>query len=111
MGWRETLAWQEAKEHLFYSYSHYAARGAAAAAADGSLSTDAPGTTPEEMRERAGTMLFMGDPGEIVTMFKQLLEEVPITCTIRRVPPGMEHQKVLRCMELVVREGMPDFVG
>ena len=103
------LAWQEAKEHLFYSYSHYAAWGAAADAADGRPSTAAPGTTPEEMRQRTGTMLFIGDPAEIVVLFKQRLEEVPLTGTIMRVPPGMEHRKVLRCMELVAREVMPHF--
>lgn len=102
-------AWQEAKEHLFYSYTTYASWGAAANAADGRPSTDAPGTTPEEMRERAGTMLFIGDPGEVVAMFKQRLKDVPITGTIMRVPPGMEYQKVLRCMELVAREVVPRF--
>jgi alkanesulfonate monooxygenase SsuD/methylene tetrahydromethanopterin reductase-like flavin-dependent oxidoreductase (luciferase family) len=105
------LAWQEAREHLFYSYSRYAAWDAAADAADGRPATDAPATTPEAMRARGGTMLFVGDPGEIVAMFKRRLEEVPITGTIMRVPPGMEHRKVLRCMELVARDVMPHFAN
>jgi alkanesulfonate monooxygenase SsuD/methylene tetrahydromethanopterin reductase-like flavin-dependent oxidoreductase (luciferase family) len=103
-------AWQEAREHLFYSYSTYAAWGAAADAADGRPTTDVPGATPEEMRQRAGTMLFIGNPEKIVALFKQRLEIVPITGTIMRIPPGMEHRKVLRCMELVAREVVPHFV-
>jgi hypothetical protein len=103
-------AWQEAREHLFYSYSTYAAWGAAADAADGRPTTDVPGTTPEEMRQRTGTMLFIGNPEEIVALFKQRLEAVPLTGTIMRVPPGMEHRQVLRCMELVAQEVMPHFV-
>jgi alkanesulfonate monooxygenase SsuD/methylene tetrahydromethanopterin reductase-like flavin-dependent oxidoreductase (luciferase family) len=122
------LAWQEAKDHLFYSYSYYTSWGAAADAADAGSSTGetatprrwmsermgeaaqtGPGTTPEEMRQRAGTMLFVGNPEEIVAMFKQRLEDVPINGTIMRVPPGMDHQKVLRCMELVAREVVPHF--
>jgi alkanesulfonate monooxygenase SsuD/methylene tetrahydromethanopterin reductase-like flavin-dependent oxidoreductase (luciferase family) len=102
-------AWQEAKDHLFYSYSTYAAWRAAAAAADGISSTEVPFATPEEMRQREGHMLFLGDPGEIVTRFKQRLAEVPLTGTIMRVPPGMEHRKVLKCMELVARDVMPHF--
>jgi alkanesulfonate monooxygenase SsuD/methylene tetrahydromethanopterin reductase-like flavin-dependent oxidoreductase (luciferase family) len=102
-------AWQEAREHLFYSYTHYAAWRAAADAADAYTSPEVPGTTPEEMRQRAGTMLFLGNPAELVTLFKQRQAAAPITGTIMRVPPGMEHKKVLRCMELVAREVMPHF--
>ena len=61
------------------------------------------------MRQRAGTMLFLGNPSELVTLFKQRQAEAPIAGTIMRVPPGMEHKKVLRCMELVAREVMPHF--
>lgn len=103
------LAWQEANEHLFYSYSNYADWRAAADAADGRPPGPAPWATPEEMRNREGHMLFLGDPEEIVTKFKQRQAEVPITGTIMRVPPGMEHRKVLRCMELVARDVMPHF--
>jgi hypothetical protein len=92
-----------------HSYTHYAAWKAAADAADAHTSTEVAGTTPEEMRQRAGTMLFLGNPPELVTLFKQRQEEAPITGTIMRVPPGMEHKKVLRCMELVAREVMPHF--
>jgi alkanesulfonate monooxygenase SsuD/methylene tetrahydromethanopterin reductase-like flavin-dependent oxidoreductase (luciferase family) len=102
-------AWEEAKEHLFYSYSNYAAWRAAADVADAYTSPVTPGKTPEEMRQRAGTMLFLGSPKEIVALFKQRLGDAPITGTIMRVPPGMEHQKVLRCMELIAREVMPHF--
>ncbi len=102
-------AWLEAKDHLFYSYSNYAAWRAAAAEADGIPSTEVPFGTPEEMRQREGHMLFLGDPGEIVTMFKQRQADVPLTGTIMRVPPGMAHRKVLKCMQLVAREVMPHF--
>jgi hypothetical protein len=42
------------------------------------------GTTPEEMHQRIGTMLFIGNPEEIVARFKQRLAEVPLTGTINR---------------------------
>ena len=102
-------AWQEAKDHLFYSYSTYAAWRAAAAEADGISSTEVPFATPEEMRQREGHMLFLGDLGDIVSLFKRRLADVPLTGTIMRVPPGMEHRKVLKCMELVARDVMPHF--
>jgi alkanesulfonate monooxygenase SsuD/methylene tetrahydromethanopterin reductase-like flavin-dependent oxidoreductase (luciferase family) len=102
-------AWQEAREHLFYSYSRYAAWDAAADAADGRPPAEAPAATPEGMRARGGTMLFVGDPGEITAMFRRRLQEVPLTGTIMRLPPGMEHRKVLRFMELIAREVMPHF--
>lgn len=104
-------AWQQSREHLFYSYSRYATWGAEAAEADGIPQTARRpvASTPEEMRERAGSGLFVGDPEEIVSMFRRRQEEVPITGTIMRVPPGMEHQSILRFMELVAREVMPHF--
>lgn len=104
-------AWQEARDHLFYSYSNYAAWGAAANAADGRPPDPAPWSTPEEMREREGHMLFLGDPADVVAKFKQRQADVPTTGTIMCVPPGMEHRKVLKCMELVARDVMPHFAN
>jgi len=102
-------AWQEAREHLFYSSSNYARWGAEAAEADGHPLTGEPPATPEEMRERAGTMLFVGDPGEIVELFRERQAETPIDGTIMRIPPGMDHDKVLKQMELIAAEVMPHF--
>lgn len=102
-------AWAEAREHLFYSSSNYAKWGAEAAEADGRPLTGTPAQTPEEMRERGGPMLFVGDPGEIIEKFEARLAEVPIDGTIMRVPPGMDHDKVLRQMELLAKEVVPHF--
>jgi alkanesulfonate monooxygenase SsuD/methylene tetrahydromethanopterin reductase-like flavin-dependent oxidoreductase (luciferase family) len=68
------------------------------------------GSAVDRVARLADGFHFVGTPEEIVAMLKQRLGEVPITGTIMRVPPGMEHQKGLRCMELVAREVMPHFV-
>jgi hypothetical protein len=68
------------------------------------------GSAVDRVARLADGFHFVRTPEEIVAMFNQQLGEVPITGTIMRVPPGMEHQKGLRCMELVAREVMPHFV-
>ena len=68
------------------------------------------GSAVDRVARLADGFHFIGTPEEIVAMFKQHLEEVPLTGTIMQVPPGIEHQRVLRCMELVAREVMPHFV-
>ena len=102
-------AWEEAKDHLFYSYSNYAVWRAAADVADGRPPGPAPWSTPEDMLKREEHMLFLGDPADVVSKFKQRQAKVPITDTIMRAPPGMEHHKVFKCMELVARDVMPYF--
>ena len=105
-------AWEEAREHLYYSTKLYAQWGAEAAIADGVDPTQVakPPETPEEMRERAGLGgPFVGTPDQAVDFFRRRQREVPIDGTIMRMPPGMEHRKILDYLELMAKEVLPQF--
>lgn len=105
-------AWEESREHLHYSTRLYAEWGADAARADGvdTSRLRPPPATPEEMRERADLSgPFVGTPDQAVDFFRRRQQEVPIDGTIMRMPPGIDHQKALRYMELMAAEVLPRF--
>ena len=103
-------AWEDSKDHLFYSTQVYTGFGVEAALADGVEPPKVP-ETPEEMRERTDSTggAFIGTPDEAVSFFRRRQEEVPIDGTTMRMPPGMDHQKVLKYLELMSKEVMPHF--
>jgi len=105
-------AWEQSREHIFYSYRRYAEWGAEAAAADGAQLERrfAPAATPEQMRAQADLSgPFVGDPEQAVDFFRRRQAEVPIDGTIMRMPPGIDHRLALRYMELMARSVLPRF--
>lgn len=102
--------WEDAREHIFYSYSKYAEWGAAAAVADGANidKRHEPATTPEEMRSMADLSgPFVGTPEQAVDFYRRRQAEVPISGTILRIPPGIDHEKVVKYLELLSAEVLP----
>ncbi len=94
----EEQAWEESKDHLFYVASLYREWGEADR-------PGAPALTYESLRRST----FIGNPEQIVAMYRRRMEQYPeFTHSILRVPAGMEHKKVLRFMELFAREVMPE---
>jgi alkanesulfonate monooxygenase SsuD/methylene tetrahydromethanopterin reductase-like flavin-dependent oxidoreductase (luciferase family) len=96
-------AWSECRDHFLHSSANYGDWFGEAA--------DLPGdavrysTAPEAMRER----LFVGTPEDVVERYRERLQTTRISHSIMRIPPGMEHGRVLRFMELFAREVMPKF--
>ncbi len=102
--------WEDAREHIFYSYSKYAEWGAAAADAD-NVPMDKrheSASTPEEMRSMSDLSgPFVGNPEQAVDFYRRRQAEVPINGTILRIPPGMAHEKIVKYLELLATEVLP----